>query len=387
MINNKKRSRGGSTFVLSNILAVLSAAVFFTVLFSAAGALFYSGGAACAAENISFANLCEQGLYAPAPLSKPPEKIAVFYPQSLSLIYLFGVQNKVSVLPLSKVKISLHDGGFFSQLDPGILSKKDGGYPAKPDIEVITGAGPDIIISPTFKIKADAFFEKLKIPLFRVHGTFAKYENWLDAVLKFGELFGQKQKAAEYNQYFKKTIELTSVRPETGETAVKNTKKAAHIVINANKYIAGGKKSRFIKWFLTNMGCEVLDYPDSAADEVVLSVEDIVKFDPEYIFIDTVTHAGGIENASLKILKEDFWKKLRAYKENKIYFVPADDNTCFLTNRFFILCAPLGILWAAKMLHPEKFSEIDLEKENEMFYRKFLNADYKKMAGPNSGVK
>lgn len=386
MISNKKTIGGANIFASANIFAGLSAAIFFVFLFSAAHASFFSAAAA-AAENISFANLCEQGLYAPIPLSKPPEKIAVFYPQSLSLIYLFGVQNKVSVLPLSKVKISLHEGGFFAQLDPGILAKKDGGYPAKPDIEVITGAGPDIIISPTFKIKADAFFEKLKIPVFRVHGSFAQYEDWLDAVLKFGELFGQKQKAVEYNEYFKKTLELTAFRPETGETALKSIKKAAHIVINANKYIAGGKKSRFIKWFISNMGCEVLDYPESAADEVVLSVEDIIKFDPEYIFIDTVTHAGGIDNVSLKILKEDFWKKLRAYKENKIYFVPADDNTCFLTNRFFILCAPLGILWAAKILHPEKFSNIDLEKENEEFYSKFLNADYKKMSGSNSGVK
>jgi hypothetical protein len=59
--------------------------------------------------------------------------------------------------------------------------------------------------------------------------------------------------------------------------------------------------------------------------------------------------------------------------------VPSDDKTCFLTNQFFVLCAPLGMLWTAKTLYPEKFKSLDLEKETREFYSKFLNINYDMM--------
>jgi ABC-type Fe3+-hydroxamate transport system substrate-binding protein len=390
--NNKfgKNIGGGNIFKSNNIL--------FTFIFSALRAAFLfgaaiailavlpavglnSGGAAPAVENISFSVLGQQGLEPPAVFSKPPENIAVLYPQSLSLIYLFGVQKKAAAMPLLKLKISLHDGGFYSQADPEILTKIDIGYPAKPDIEAITGINPGLLISPTFQIKADKFFAKLKIPIFRVHGTFSDYKQWLEAVEKFGALFDQKSKAADYCDYFNKTIALTVFNGAAGAEdnkpggGAKNAarKKAAHITLSGNNYIIAGEKSKFIKWFLKNAGCEVLDYPENTAGEIPLSIEDFVKFDPEYIFIDKTTHAGGFQNAGMG---EEFWKKTKAYKENKIYFVPSDDRTCFLTNQFFVLCAPLGMLWTAKILYPEKFESLDLEKERRDFYSKFLNIDY-----------
>ncbi len=338
-------------------------------------------GPALAVENISFSALQQQGLEPPAAFSKPPENIAVLYPQSLSLIYLFGVQKKVAAMPLLKLKISLHDGGFYSQADPEILTKTDIGYPAKPDVEAITGINPGLLVSPTFQIKADKFFAKLKIPIFRVHGTFSDYKQWLEAVEQFGALFDQKSKAADYCQYFNKTIALTTFTGAAGGDDNKTggngknmtRKKAAHITLSGNNYIIAGEKSKFIKWFLKNAGCEVLEYPENTAGEIPLSIEDFVKFDPEYIFIDKTTHAGGYQKTDLA---EEFWKKTKAYKENKIYFVPSDDRTCFITNQFFVLCAPLGMLWAAKILYPEKFESLDLEKERRDFYSKFLNIDY-----------
>ena len=333
-----------------------------------------------AVENISFTKLRPQGLETPAAFSKPPENIAVLYPQSMSLIYLFGIQNKVTAMPLLKLKISLHKGGFYSQADPEILTKTDIGYPAKPNVEAITGLNPGLLVSPTFQIKADDFFAKLKIPIFRVHGTFSDYKQWLEAVEKFGAIFDQKDKASQYCHYFNKTIAMTTFNTPDGgsnnDGKKAPRKKAAHITLSGNNYIIAGEKSKFIKWFLKNAGCEVLDYPENTAGEIPLAIEDFVKFDPEYIFIDKTTHSGGDQKADLT---EEFWKKTKAYKENKIYFVPSDDKTCFLTNQFFVLCAPLGMLWTAKTLYPEKFKSLDLEKETREFYSKFLNINYDMM--------
>jgi len=342
--------------------------------------LCLSAPALSAAEKPDFEKLLEQGLHSKKKINKPVDKVVVLFPQSLGLVYLFGIQKSVCAMPLSKTKISMHQGGFFDQLDREAVNKKDCGFPGKPDIELISAIKPDLIISPTFQIKADLFFERLKIPIFRVHGTFSDYEQWLSAVEKFGELFKAQQKAKEYADYFKKTVELT--KADTCGVIV--PKKVAHIVCSANKYIASGKKSRFVKWFLKNMGCEVFDYPQSDVAEIALAVEDLVKFDPEYVFIDSVTHASGAKKIELK---EEFWKKLKAYKKNNIYFVPTDDNSCFLTSRFFMPASPLGILWAAKILYPEKFEKIDIEKETSNFYKHFFNLDYDMMIKANKNIK
>jgi ABC-type Fe3+-hydroxamate transport system substrate-binding protein len=136
-----------------------------------------------------------------------------------------------------------------------------------------------------------------------VHGTFSDYKQWLEAVEKFGAIFDQKDKASQYCHYFNKTIAMTTFNTPDGgsnnDGKKAPRKKAAHITLSGNNYIIAGEKSKFIKWFLKNAGCEVLDYPENTAGEIPLAIEDFVKFDPEYIFIDKTTHSGGDQKADL----------------------------------------------------------------------------------------
>jgi len=55
-------------------------------------------------------------------------------------------------------------------------------------------------------------------------------------------------------------------------------------------------------------------------------------------------------------LSEPFWKSMRAVRENHVLRVPVDDSTNFLTGWYFNYAAPLGLLFTAKALHPDRFA-------------------------------
>ena len=113
---------------------------------------------------------------------------------------------------------------------------------------------------------------------------------------------------------------------------------------------------------------------DMTSRDLPVSAEELINLDPDYVFIDKVDHS----SAETIILKEDFWKKLKAYNNKKIYIVPYDDPACSITCWYFNLCSPLGVLWTAKVLFPAEFADIDLNAVSADFYKKYLNIDMSK---------
>ncbi|HNY13741.1 MAG TPA: ABC transporter substrate-binding protein [Candidatus Wallbacteria bacterium] len=323
-----------------------------------------------------------QGLDFSSELKGTPEKIIPLFPQSLGIVYLFNVQRNVIGMPMSKIKISVHKGGFFSQIDRAVMLKKDIGYPGMPNIETLIGLKPDLIITPSgFHMKANQFFDKLKIPQFRMHGTFSKTEDWLVAVENFGKILNKEEMSKKYIDYFNLKFNMVRDRIKNANSA--NAIKVAHLVKAGDKYIAYGQKSSFVKSFLKDIGCDVLGYSNKDAAETPLSQEELLKFDPDFIFIESITHATGKVEVELK---EGYWKKLAAYKNGRIYFVPVDDESCFLTGWYFNLAAPLGVLWTAKTIYPEQFKDVNLDDEANKFYKDFMNVDREKMVAANKDI-
>jgi len=335
-----------------------------------------------AAEKEKAAPAPYQGLDFAAELKGTPERIIPLFPQSLGIIYLFNAQKSVVGMPVSKIKISVHKGGFFSQADRAVSLKKDIGYPGMPNIETLIGLKPDLMITPsTFHMKANQFFDKLKMPQFRMHGTFSKTEDWLAAVENFGKILNKEEKAKKYIDYFNSKFNM--VRERVKNIPPGKTIKAAHLIKSGSKYIAYGQKSSFVKSFLKEIGCDVMGYSNKDNAETPLSQEELLKFDPDHIFIESTNHAAGKVEVELT---EGYWKKLAAYKNGRIYFVPVDDGSCFLTGWYFNLAAPLGILWTAKTIYPEQFKDLNLEDEADKFYRDFLGIDRRKMISANKDI-
>lgn len=322
-----------------------------------------------------------QGLETGAKKAVQFKRVAVLFPQAVAFVYLFGFQDRVVGMPISKLSVSMHEGGFFKSVDPGLLSKKDVGFPGKPNVETIIALDPDLIVEPSFHLKAGPALDKLKFTRFRVFGTFASVEEWLAAANEFGKTVGCEAAAKKYADYFDGKLKFIADRI----AGVKSDKKlkVVHIIKSGDRLVTHGRKSSFVLDMLKKLGTEPFGYGDVAAPEYFLSKEEVLKFDPDFIFLEEINHSA-FKNT---IATEDaFWKQLKAYKNNAIYHVPVDDESCFLTGWYFNVAAPLGMLWTVKILYPEAFRDVDTDGEAREFYREFFRIDVEKMRGANKNI-
>lgn len=98
-----------------------------------------------------------------------------------------------------------------------------------------------------------------------------------------------------------------------------------------------------------------------------VSVEQVLNWDPDVIFAEDISFCSNVAT-------DPAWKDIAAVKNGRVYHVPKTGFSWFC-------CPPginriVGIPWAAKMMYPDLFSDMDLEgliKEfHTLFYHKSL---------------
>jgi iron complex transport system substrate-binding protein len=68
------------------------------------------------------------------------------------------------------------------------------------------------------------------------------------------------------------------------------------------------------------------------------------------------------------ILDDPRWREVKAVKAGRVYVNPTG---AYLWDRHSAEAA-LQVLWAAKILHPARFADIDIHRETREFYRRFF---------------
>lgn len=94
-----------------------------------------------------------------------------------------------------------------------------------------------------------------------------------------------------------------------------------------------------------------------------VSIEQIIASQPDYIIIGGSDAQKGVD----AIKADAAWADVPAVKNGKIIKNPVGT---FNWDRYSAEEA-LQILWAAKLFHPEKFTDVDLVKETREFYSTF----------------
>ncbi|MFZ2957997.1 MAG: ABC transporter substrate-binding protein [Candidatus Ozemobacteraceae bacterium] len=317
-------------------------------------------------------------------LKHPPERIVALFPQSLALIALFGLADKMVGAPTAKISPSMHEHGFLQSLFPGLMKLSDVGFPGKPNMEMIIGLNPDLIILPYFHQQSDRLFNLLKRPQFRMFGTFSSVDHWLEAVEKFGMACGKPKIAQAYISWFNRISDLVTSRLKSSNEPPAIGNKVLRVVKSGKRYLVYGNRLALGNEILRTCGLDALGADANISGDGMFSIEEALQFDPDLIFIDGTAHS--TPQAEVE-LTEPFWKQLRAYREKRVYIIPVDDASCFMTGWYFNLSAPLGLLWTAKIAYPKLFEDIDLDKEAATFYKTFFTIDVAEMRKANANVK
>lgn len=238
--------------------------------------------------------------------------------------------------------------------------------------EEIAKLKPDLIFCGNLK-DAEAFEEKIGCPVVVLGGQGWNFgdEGYFDSIRVAGEALDAEDEANELIDFAKGKVEMIeSVTREidTDDRALAyfasrgagsgfyDPKEGRDFTRTEPKYdpltIAGG----------SNIASEI----DASTVNVLL--EQIIAWNPDYIFISN-SNAG--DNSGLDFIKDSSeLSSIDAIKNGNVYncFYPHCRGTPPDRNL-------LNMMYMAKVMYPEKFEDLDLEKEGNEIFKAFLGVD------------
>ena len=242
------------------------------------------------------------------------------------------------------------------------------------NIETLIGLHPDVILMsyaggmPPWMDRAAA----ARIPVVLMPAV--SFDDIKKTILMTGEVLGPKESAAarELADYYQGNIDrvraVTAAIPLGQRPTVLHSMQSGILSID-------GVQSLVDNWINIAGGRNAADVKGLGKS---VTMEQVLKWNPDVIICGTAPNA---ENRQ-KICSDPQWSGVNAVKEGRVYLNPTG---VYLWDRHSAEGA-LQVLWAAKLLHPEKFPNLDLKKETAEFYRRFFHyqltdSDYASLLG------
>ena len=96
----------------------------------------------------------------------------------------------------------------------------------------------------------------------------------------------------------------------------------------------------------------------------IVSMEQVYAWNPDVIFITNFTKAMPEDLYTNAIAAHD-WSEIKAVKDQQVYKMPLGIYRSYTPSAD----TPLTLLWMAKKIYPERFADIDLNKEVKAWYK------------------
>lgn len=231
--------------------------------------------------------------------------------------------------------------------------------------EEIIAAKPDVVLCSYSAELANEIQTKTGVPVVAVSTGRLFDEDYDQALRVLGDVCGVPERAEEVIKYIKNSLKDLNDRTKDIPDEGKPTVLTAAVSFKGRHGIEGvGVKSKIFQAINAN---DVSKSIDQKVGGFEVDREQIIKWNPEYLFLDT----GGIELVR-KDYKEhpEYFGQLQAFKNGKVYLCPS------ATNYYSNVEIPLAnAYFDATILYPEQFEDIDFkEKANEIF-KFFLGVD------------
>lgn len=175
-------------------------------------------------------------------------------------------------------------------------------------------------------------------------------------------------KSAEYAQYFDEKLQMVVAR--TG--SIPQEQRPTVYFAVRKPLSTTGKEESDISDMISLAGGRSVTADLSGPWGFDISMEQLLQWNPNYIIID---HCGASNLGSkpadqtlAEMANDTRFNQLKAMKNQQVYISP--------TGVFFWDAGSqqiLQLMWLAKILHPDKFEDLDMQKEVKEFYSKFYH--------------
>lgn len=234
------------------------------------------------------------------------------------------------------------------------------------NMEALMNYNPDLVISFTGVEDQASQLEAMGIPVVLLNSAqdLATLE---DLISQLGEVLNCQDRAEELLNWYSEKEAYVDSKKEAIDALSDEEKPRVLNFQNVNdfKIYPTGVNASIVE----RTGGQNIVLTGDAAEVSSPSMEQIMEFDPEVIFIsnfDDVTPDDFYNN----VFEGQDWSSISAVKNHRVYKVPlglyrwAPPNT---------VEKPLYMLWIASKLQPEIFSDLDLEQEIRDFYQTYLH--------------
>ncbi|WP_181391811.1 ABC transporter substrate-binding protein [Methanospirillum lacunae] len=225
------------------------------------------------------------------------------------------------------------------------------------NIEQLIANKPDVLFlrssDPVDKVKATG------IPVIMINNT-NSLKTMASSLKLAGEVLGKDElaQATSYTDYLNKTID--DITSKTGGISSDSKPKVLYVSIKSGKISVWGKNLLQDEMITKAGGVNIAAGDVTGSKEI--SPEMLLKWNPDIIIADNPqTSKALFENA-------DYENSLSALKNNRVYVAPAG---VFYWTNMGAECV-LQLPWLAQKVHPELFTDIDMENITKNFYSTFF---------------
>jgi len=238
--------------------------------------------------------------------------------------------------------------------------------------EQIVASRPDVVVLKSYLAdKLGAPLMAIGIPV--VYVDLETPEQFFDDLVTLGQLFGNPQRAAAVNTFFRERI-------ATVTQAVQDLAEEQKPSVLILQYSVQGEQIAFsvppATWIQTTMaemagGRPVWREAAQGGGWNIVNLEQIASWDPDVICV--VSYFSDPEAAVETLRADERWQALKAVRSDRLFAFPTD----FLT---YSWDQPdprwiLGLMWLAKTLHPDRFSALDIRAETYVFFEQLYGLD------------
>jgi len=254
---------------------------------------------------------------------------------------------------------------WFVKLDPAIAN-----IPApftstagQVNMEMLIATNPDVLLcsAGSFTAATMAQFAAANIPVVQMPAaTFADLQTTVNIT---AQVIGPQAEtiAANYISYLNGNIQevtaVTSSIPASQRPTVLHT--SQYLVLSTD-----GAGSLIDAWINYAGGVDVASATVSG-NQKAITAEQIAAWNPSIIIVGTAPNQANVQ----AILNDPQWSSTAAVQNKQVY---ANPTGVYLWDRYSAEEA-LQILWAAKLLWPSKFANIDIVQQTKYFYSTFFH--------------
>lgn len=294
------------------------------------------------------------------------DRIAVGNIGPMASVLTLFLGSGESIVGMSPMSMSAAENGILGELFPELLDADTSFLQGSNiNVEKLLTLEPDLVLIQSGQSEVRTQLENagLTVVAFGV-GTFKydiinTYEAWIDLL---SQIFPANDKMEEVTAYSKEVLEL--VQSRVSDIPEAERKRALFLFqYDETQMIASGRNF-FGQYWCESAGA-VNVAQDIEAGQATITMEQVYEWQPDVIFITNFTNTKPADLYANAVGSDD-WSLVKAVQEQQVYKMPLGSFRTYSVSADM----PVTLLWVAKTIYPDLFSDIDTAAEVKDFYQR-----------------